>query len=147
MTSLPYPGAHWYYPSGPRVGFGEKGFQLVRVSWFWDSVAAACRQFHNLGTCPIKSSSQRLVEMAVLTIRAKLCMAFGRSVSGVGIPIEEARLGWILWFGCPPMLGSMIQATKIMENIFHCGLRWPPVDYFIHNKRPKTCRISERGNG
>ncbi len=31
-------------------GAWEKGFQLVRVSWFWDSVAAAGGLFHNLGS-------------------------------------------------------------------------------------------------
>jgi len=30
----------------------------VRVSWMYDSVAAADGQFHHLGACPFKSSSQ-----------------------------------------------------------------------------------------
>jgi hypothetical protein len=76
------------------VGFGEKGFQLVHVSRFWDSVAAAWRQFHNLGACPIKSSSQRLVEKAVLTIiRAKLSMAFGRSVIAIQHTLQGCGCG------------------------------------------------------
>jgi hypothetical protein len=34
-----------------------------------------------------------------------------------------------------------------METIFHCGLRWPPVNYVIHNNQPKTCGKGEQEGG
>ncbi len=50
MTSLPHPGACSTNPLLTLRGACKKGFQLVRVSWFWNSVAMAVRLFHNLGS-------------------------------------------------------------------------------------------------
>jgi hypothetical protein len=67
-------------------------------------------------------------------------------VIGGRFPIEEVRPGWSAWLGVIPSFGLMMRQKK-WKQLFHCGLRWPPVYYYIHNNQPNTCGKGEWGNG
>jgi hypothetical protein len=77
MTSLPYLGLvvlPLRTPWGLQEGFPTSPCILVGIPW-----QLLYRQSHNLGTRPIRSSSQFRGGGCSDLRRAKLCMAFGRS--------------------------------------------------------------------
>ena len=50
-----------------------------------------------------------------------------------------------VWGPVIALIWVEIQTMKKKIYIIQLGLRWPPIDYFTHNNKPKTWKRVRRG--